>query len=432
MVVGGGGEKCLNGHIDAARFLVRVLAVTKVGLVNELSQATEPVVTQPPALDQRLERAVLAVVPEVGAQDVEGHALPRGVGCVREREFRIRIAEAPDEPGGGDAVDVRPGPRYPRAPARGQRRAMSPPCRTRSRLRGAQARGEVGAESVRLAELHEPPQRRLQLGKPPGVGGGEGLDTHDAVADPGDERALEGAGLPVRKACLLLIDNAYVRRGAVDPAMLFKEIDLTADVRGALPEIGALLADLKATLKRPEPPDLEIGRRCFEPYDCEFRAHCWAGVPEYSVYDLPRLRVDDLSWHNPDPFGCSLQNIRLEVRSGEILGIAGVAGNGQDELLALLSGETRLPRGERERVSIDTAPVANLHPDARRGLGLAFVPAERLGHGAVPEMSLVDNALLEPLSRACAQEQRDEFMLVVAPLVVVGGTGSPANPLAVF
>jgi len=47
-------------------------------------------------------------------------------------------------------------------------------------------------------------------------------------------------------------------------------------------------------------------------------------------------------------------------------------------------------------------------------------------------VALVDNALLEPLARACAEEQRDEFMLIVAPLVVVGGTGSPANPLAVF
>jgi len=47
-------------------------------------------------------------------------------------------------------------------------------------------------------------------------------------------------------------------------------------------------------------------------------------------------------------------------------------------------------------------------------------------------VALVDNALLEPLARACVEEQRDEFMLIVAPLVVVGGTGSPANPLAVF
>jgi kynurenine formamidase len=44
----------------------------------------------------------------------------------------------------------------------------------------------------------------------------------------------------------------------------------------------------------------------------------------------------------------------------------------------------------------------------------------------------VDNALLEPLANASVEEQRDEFMLLVSPLRVVGGTGSPANPLAVF
>jgi kynurenine formamidase len=47
-------------------------------------------------------------------------------------------------------------------------------------------------------------------------------------------------------------------------------------------------------------------------------------------------------------------------------------------------------------------------------------------------VALLDNALLEPLARACVEEGRDEFMLIVAPLRVVGGTGSPANPIAVF
>jgi kynurenine formamidase len=47
-------------------------------------------------------------------------------------------------------------------------------------------------------------------------------------------------------------------------------------------------------------------------------------------------------------------------------------------------------------------------------------------------IALLDNALLEPLARACGEENRDEFMLVIAPLRVKGGTGSPANPLAVF
>lgn len=106
------------------------------------------------------------------------------------------------------------------------------------------------------------------------------------------------------------------------------------------------------------------------------------------------LTVRDLSWHNPDPFGCSLKAINLEVRSGEIVGIAGVAGNGQDELLALLSGEQRLACHDASTITFAGQPVADLRPDARRRLGLAFVPAERLGHGAVPELSLADNALL--------------------------------------
>ncbi|MDE1165724.1 MAG: ABC transporter ATP-binding protein [Pseudomonas sp.] len=106
------------------------------------------------------------------------------------------------------------------------------------------------------------------------------------------------------------------------------------------------------------------------------------------------LQVAKLSWPNPDPFGCSLAEVDLSVRSGEIVGIAGVAGNGQDELLALLSGEQTLAYPQRETLRFAGQAVGHLRPDARRSLGLAFVPAERLGHGAVPELSLADNALL--------------------------------------
>ena len=100
------------------------------------------------------------------------------------------------------------------------------------------------------------------------------------------------------------------------------------------------------------------------------------------------------SWHNADPFGVSLEEVDLEVRAGEIVGIAGVAGNGQDELLALLSGEQRLPAAQAMRIRFLGDDVAHLRPDARRRHGMAFVPAERLGHGAVPSMSLADNGLL--------------------------------------
>ncbi|MHC8370130.1 ABC transporter ATP-binding protein [Pseudomonas sp. MDT1-85] len=139
------------------------------------------------------------------------------------------------------------------------------------------------------------------------------------------------------------------------------------------------------------------------PGECSDRqlAQLMVGEAAELITDYPKvigadafLSVTGLSWHNPDPFGCSLKDIDLDVRSGEIVGVAGVAGNGQDELLALLSGEERLPRDDSATISFGGQPVAHLRPDARRKLGLAFVPAERLGHGAVPELSLADNALL--------------------------------------
>ena len=104
-----------------------------------------------------------------------------------------------------------------------------------------------------------------------------------------------------------------------------------------------------------------------------------------------RLDVDHLTRESPDPFGTSLKDICLQVRSGEILGIAGVSGNGQKELMTALSGE-RLSGGTM--IKLMGQPVGHLNPAQRRALGLTFVPEERLGRGAVPPMTLAYNALL--------------------------------------
>ena len=103
------------------------------------------------------------------------------------------------------------------------------------------------------------------------------------------------------------------------------------------------------------------------------------------------LAVVGLSLPPDEPFGTALRDISLGVRAGEIVGVAGVSGNGQKELLAALSGE-RL--SSSETIRFDGVPAGDAGPAARRGLGLAFVPEERLGRGAVAEMSLSDNALL--------------------------------------
>jgi simple sugar transport system ATP-binding protein len=106
----------------------------------------------------------------------------------------------------------------------------------------------------------------------------------------------------------------------------------------------------------------------------------------------PALVVDALDVRADDPFATTLRGISFSVRAGEIVGVAGVSGNGQKELLAALSGERTL--GRASAVLLCATPVGKLGAAARRALGLAFVPEERLGRGAVPEMSLADNALL--------------------------------------
>jgi len=105
-----------------------------------------------------------------------------------------------------------------------------------------------------------------------------------------------------------------------------------------------------------------------------------------------RLAVRDLSLVPDDPHGIRLDRICLDVRGGEILGIAGVAGNGQDELFAALSGE-RLADSDGNIV-IDGHAAGRLSITKRRRLGAAFVPEERLGHATAPRMTLSDNALL--------------------------------------
>jgi len=104
------------------------------------------------------------------------------------------------------------------------------------------------------------------------------------------------------------------------------------------------------------------------------------------------LQVQDLSLQRQDPFGVDLQAISLELREGEILGVAGVSGNGQGALMAALSGEDR--RGAPGSIRLFGADIAQATATARRAQGLHSVPEERLGRGAVPTLSLAHNTLL--------------------------------------
>jgi ABC-type uncharacterized transport system ATPase subunit len=114
--------------------------------------------------------------------------------------------------------------------------------------------------------------------------------------------------------------------------------------------------------------------------------------PRATTQGATVLQVQGLSILRDHPFGVDLQDVNLDVRAGEVLGIAGVSGNGQKELLLALSGEdVRAPLGS---IKLDGQDVSALAPMARRHSGLHFVPEDRLGRGAVPALPLHLNLLL--------------------------------------
>ncbi len=104
------------------------------------------------------------------------------------------------------------------------------------------------------------------------------------------------------------------------------------------------------------------------------------------------LSVRHLSLPKSHPFAIALSDISFDLREGEVLGLAGISGNGQQELLAALSGEDA--RAEPGRVLLKGEQVGRLNAAQRRNRGMGFVPEERLGRGAVPTLSLAHNILL--------------------------------------
>ncbi|UYO94443.1 ABC transporter ATP-binding protein [Pollutimonas sp. M17] len=104
------------------------------------------------------------------------------------------------------------------------------------------------------------------------------------------------------------------------------------------------------------------------------------------------LSVRNLALPRAHPFATELTGIDFDIRAGEILGVAGVSGNGQQELLGVLSGEDI--RADEGAILLEGVSIGRRSAAWRRARGMAFVPEERLGRGAVPELSLAQNVLL--------------------------------------
>lgn len=104
------------------------------------------------------------------------------------------------------------------------------------------------------------------------------------------------------------------------------------------------------------------------------------------------LNLVDLDHAAADQNGIALRGLNLTVREGEVVGVAGVAGNGQDELMQVISGEVLL--SQISALQLQDQLIGRTSASARRRLGLCCVPEQRLGHAAVPGLSLSENAFL--------------------------------------
>jgi len=177
-----------------------------------------------------------------------------------------------------------------------------------------------------------------------------------------------------------------------------------------------------------------------------FKGARWGSVDEWSDGILTRAVLLDVPKHRGEPY----VTIDKPVHGWELEEIL------EKEGLSLESGDAVVVNGGREtymadgpRDFVEGGPIPVLHASCMPFIlendvsmlvwDITDVAPNEYGltwtvHGIIHAygVAILDNALVEPLARACAEEGRYEFMLTVNPLVAVGGTGSPVNPIAVF
>jgi simple sugar transport system ATP-binding protein len=258
------------------------------------------------------------------------------------------------------------------------------------------------AENVALG-MEDPPKARDLAARIKTVSETYGLplDPDRMVGDlsAGERQRVEIIRCLLQEPGLLIMDEPTSVLTPQEVKILFHTLRKLADAGTAILYISHKLEEIRALCDAAT--ILRLGRKVAE---CDPREVTAAHMAELMVgtslsgparaASQPgkvMLHVAGLSLTPASPFGTPLRHVGLEVRSGEVLGIGGVAGNGQDELLAALSGETPTAAGA---IELEGEPIGALGPNARRAKGLLCAPEERLGHAAAPEMSLTENAVL--------------------------------------
>ncbi|MDP7151862.1 MAG: ABC transporter ATP-binding protein [Paracoccaceae bacterium] len=258
------------------------------------------------------------------------------------------------------------------------------------------------AENIALG-MENPPSPRELSGRIRDVSEEYGLplEPHQIVGDlsAGERQRVEIIRCLLQNPKLLIMDEPTSVLTPQEVEILFKTLRQLKEEGTSILYISHKLEEIRSLCDHAT--ILRLGRNVGECVPAETTARDMAEMMVGSALHTPErkdeptgevlLELSDLTAASPNPFGTTLKGVGFAVRAGEILGIGGVAGNGQDELLATISGETRVTSGT---ITLRGQPIGHLGPNARRSLGVLAAPEERLGHAAAPAMSLTENALL--------------------------------------
>lgn len=131
---------------------------------------------------------------------------------------------------------------------------------------------------------------------------------------------LTQLGYTVQRACLVHINNQYVRHGEIELDKLFTIIDLTEVAKSKMPEVAGNIAKFREYLKSEKEPECAIGGQCSDPYDCGYWSHCATNMPQdgsYTVWDVAGLR--DKQWYYDNGYITFQQLYDAEVLKGKYL-----------------------------------------------------------------------------------------------------------------
>lgn len=104
---------------------------------------------------------------------------------------------------------------------------------------------------------------------------------------------LNGLGYSVKTTNIVHINNQYIRGDELEIEKLFKIVNVSDEVRELQVNIPSYLKNFKIFLDDKEnEPIVDIGKHCNNPYDCDAMEHCWKHIPEYSIFDISRLKTD--------------------------------------------------------------------------------------------------------------------------------------------